>query len=73
MVVALLTVLAAIALAAVLLGRLRTPLLPPAWLRRAAEHGFLRLRRQHSGQIGDYIAWATVGFAVLGGALAMAT
>jgi multicomponent Na+:H+ antiporter subunit D len=72
-VVALLTVLAAVALAAVLLGRLRTPLAPPAWLRGAAGRGFLRLRRQHSGQIGDYIAWATVGFAVLGGSLALAT
>jgi hypothetical protein len=57
----------------VLLGRLRTPLAPPAWLRGAAGRGFLRLRRQHSGQIGDYIAWATVGFAVLGGSLALAT
>ena len=56
-----------------LLGRLRMPLAPPAWLRGAAERGFLRLRRQHSGQIGDYIAWATVGFAVLGGTLALAT
>jgi multicomponent Na+:H+ antiporter subunit D len=71
-VLALLTALGAVALAAVLLGRLRVPL-PPAGLRRAAESGFLRLRRQHSGQLGDYVAWATVGFAVLGGTLALAT
>jgi multicomponent Na+:H+ antiporter subunit D len=31
----------------------------------------LRLRRLHSGQIGDYVAWAVLGFAALGGALAL--
>jgi multicomponent Na+:H+ antiporter subunit D len=31
----------------------------------------LRLRRLHSGQIGDYVAWAMLGFAALGGALAL--
>jgi hypothetical protein len=30
-----------------------------------------RLRRLHSGQIGDYVAWAILGFAALGGALAL--
>ncbi|HEX7298573.1 MAG TPA: proton-conducting transporter membrane subunit [Solirubrobacteraceae bacterium] len=72
-VLALVTVLAAVALAAMLLGRVRIPFTPPAGLRRAAERGFLRLRRLHSGQIGDYVAWATLGFAVLGGTLALAT
>jgi multicomponent Na+:H+ antiporter subunit D len=71
-IVALLTVLAAVALVAILLGRLRAPPLP-AGLRAATERGFVRLRRQHSGQLGDYVAWATVGFAVLGGTLALAT
>jgi hypothetical protein len=33
---------------------------------------FERLRRQHSGQIGDYVAWAAVGFALLGGPCALA-
>jgi multicomponent Na+:H+ antiporter subunit D len=69
----LVTVAGALALAAVLLGRLRTPLPIPVGLRRGAARGFLRLRRQHSGQVGDYVAWATVGFAVLGGGLALAT
>ncbi len=73
MVLDLVTVAGALALAAVLLGRLRTPLPIPAGLRRGAARGFLRLRRQHSGQVGDYVAWATVGFAVLGGGLALAT
>jgi multicomponent Na+:H+ antiporter subunit D len=68
---ALLTVLGALVLAAALLGR---PLfVPPAGLRLVAERAFLRLRRLHSGQIGDYVAWATLGFAVLGGCLALAT
>jgi multicomponent Na+:H+ antiporter subunit D len=33
--------------------------------------GLLRLRRLHSGQIGDYVAWAVLGFAALGGTLAL--
>jgi multicomponent Na+:H+ antiporter subunit D len=72
-VLAVLTVVAAVALAAILLGRLRTPLTPPAAVRGAVERGFLRLRRLHSGQLGDYVAWATAGFAVLGATLALAT
>jgi hypothetical protein len=31
----------------------------------------LRLRRLPSGQIGDYVAWSMLGFAALGGALAL--
>jgi multicomponent Na+:H+ antiporter subunit D len=72
-VLAVLTVVAVVALAAILLGRLRTPLTPPAAVRGAVERGFLRLRRLHSGQLGDYVAWATAGFAVLGATLALAT
>ena len=34
---------------------------------------FLRLRRLHSGQLGDYVAWMVLGFAVLGGSLALVT
>jgi multicomponent Na+:H+ antiporter subunit D len=69
----LVTVSGALALAAVLLGRLRSPFPVPVALRLGAARGFRRLRRQHSGQIGDYVAWATLGFAVLGGGLALAT
>jgi uncharacterized membrane protein YccC len=69
----LLTVLGAIGLAAVLLERLRLPFRLPRALRRAAETSFERLRRQHSGQTGDYVTWATIGFALLGGLFAVTT
>ena len=69
----LLTALGAVGLAAVLLRRLRLPFAIPGALQRAAQTSFLRLRRQHSGQIGDYVAWATIGFALLGGLSAVAT
>ena len=39
----------------------------------ATNAGVFRLRRLHSGQIGDYVAWATVGFALLGALIAVAT
>ena len=68
-----LTVVGAIGLTAVLLERLRLPFRLPRALQRGAETSFERLRRQHSGQIGDYVAWATVGFALLGGLFAVAT
>jgi multicomponent Na+:H+ antiporter subunit D len=70
---ALVTVLGAIGLAAVMLGRPRRPVPVPRGLVRAAESGFERLRRQHSGQLGDYVAWATLGFALLGGLFAVVT
>ena len=72
MALGLLTVLAAIALTAVLLGRLRLPFAVPAAVRRAMATSFERVRRQHSGQLGDYL-WATVGSALLGGLFAAAT
>ncbi|HEX5617373.1 MAG TPA: proton-conducting transporter membrane subunit [Solirubrobacteraceae bacterium] len=65
-VLGLLTALGSIALAAALLR----DLVP---LPRPVRMGFETLRRQHSGQIGDYVAWATVGFALLGGLCALAT
>ena len=55
----------------------RAPAPPDAALRppRASVEplstALLRLRRLHSGQIGDYVAWAMLGFAALGGALAL--
>jgi multicomponent Na+:H+ antiporter subunit D len=67
-VLGLLTALAAVGLTAVLLGRPRVPVRTP----RFAGTGFERLRRLHSGQTGDYVAWATVGFAVLGALVAAA-
>jgi multicomponent Na+:H+ antiporter subunit D len=68
-----LTALGAVGLTAVMLGRLRLPYEIPRVVRRAAEAGLWRLRRQHSGQLGDYVAWATVGFALLTGLLTVAT
>jgi multicomponent Na+:H+ antiporter subunit D len=65
--------LGAVILTAVLLERLRLPFAIPERLRRAAGSALERLRRAHSGQIGDYVAWATVGFALLGGLFALAT
>jgi multicomponent Na+:H+ antiporter subunit D len=72
-VLGLVSVLGALLLAAVLLERLRMPFTLPVRLRRAVAGGFERLRRQHSGQLGDYVAWATIGFALLGGLFAVVT
>jgi multicomponent Na+:H+ antiporter subunit D len=72
-VLAVLTVLGAVVLTAMLLERLRLPYAVPVPVRRAVGAGVSRLRRQHSGQLGDYVAWATVGFAVFGGLCAAAT
>lgn len=72
-ILALLTALAAIGLAAVLLERLRLPFRIPRAVQLAAGTSLERLRRQHSGQIGDYVAWATVGFAALGALFAVVT
>ena len=72
-VLGILTALAAIGLAAVLLQRLRLPFRLPRAVKRAAATSLERLRRQHSGQIGDYVAWATIGFAALGALFATVT
>jgi len=52
---------------------LRPPPLPAALagLHRAWQTSFERVRRLHSGQTGDYVAWATLGFALLGGLVAL--
>ena len=70
-VLGLVTALGAVGLAALLLMRRSLPV--PRAVRRAAATGFERLRRQHSGQLGDYVAWATLGFALLGGLFAVVT
>jgi multicomponent Na+:H+ antiporter subunit D len=72
-ILSLVTVLGAIGLTAVLVERLRLPFTIPSGVRRAGSTGVERLRRQHSGQTGDYVAWATIGFALLGGLCALAT
>ena len=72
-VISLITVLATIGLTALLLERLRLPFVVPTGFRRATAMASLRLRRLHSGQIGDYVAWATLGFALLAGLFAVVT
>jgi multicomponent Na+:H+ antiporter subunit D len=64
-----LTTVGSLALAAALLGAggLKRPIWDPA--PRVGRGALLRLRRLHSGQIGDYVAWLVLGFAVLSGAL----
>ena len=62
------TAAGALLLAAIALARPRNPL--PMAVNRPVEVAFFRLRRLHSGQVGDYVAWLTVGVAVFGGLLA---
>jgi multicomponent Na+:H+ antiporter subunit D len=64
---------AAVGLAALALFRKRLP----AWLRaigRALDirPAFIAVRRLHSGHIGDYIAWLTLGIAGVGGLFSLA-
>ena len=42
-------------------------------VRWGAERALWRVRRQYSGQTGDYVAWATIGVALLAGLSALAT
>jgi multicomponent Na+:H+ antiporter subunit D len=66
----LITVTGALVLSVLLLRRHR-PFGRPDDPANVLEASLLRLRRLHSGQIGDYVAWAVLGFAALGGALAL--
>lgn len=58
----------ALLLGAITLARPRNPL--PIAVARPVELAFFRLRRLHSGQVGDYVAWLVVGVAAFGGLLA---
>jgi multicomponent Na+:H+ antiporter subunit D len=63
----------AVLVATVGLGRRR--LIPPgfrALISHSAGRGFRAFRALHSGHVGDYVAWLTLGIAVLGGSLAVA-
>lgn len=68
---ALLSVLGSFAVGAALLRR-RRPFSYPEGRLNVLGTALFRLRRLHSGQIGDYVAWAVLGFAALGGSLALA-
>jgi len=65
------TVLAAVALAAAALFQRRLPRAARA-ASRSLSAGIEPLRKLHSGHIGDYIAWLTVGVAAMGGLLTLA-
>jgi multicomponent Na+:H+ antiporter subunit D len=52
--------------------RIRRPYSYPKGRLNPLGAALLRLRRLHSGQIGDYVAWGVLGFAALGGSLALA-
>lgn len=66
-----LSALGAVALAAALLRYRRLPFRLSLDSPHLGERLLVRLRRLHSGQIGDYVAWTVLGFAVLGGSLAL--
>jgi multicomponent Na+:H+ antiporter subunit D len=66
----LLTAVGSIAMGVLLLRHPR-PFAHPKDPMNLFQSAVLRLRRLHSGQIGDYVAWAMLGFAALGGALAL--
>jgi multicomponent Na+:H+ antiporter subunit D len=58
---------------AVLSPRRHLRALVPASLREPTRRGYWALRRLHSGQIGDYVTWLSVGAATFGVLLAAAT
>jgi multicomponent Na+:H+ antiporter subunit D len=64
------TLLAAAGLAALALGGIRRRLAP---LGRLAQPSLNALRAAHSGHVGDYVAWLTLGAAALGGLLTLVT
>ncbi len=68
-----LTVLAALAVAALALGRERIRSRRGRALGAALAPALERLRALHSGRIGDYVAWTTVGTAAIGAVLVAAT
>lgn len=61
---------AAVAFALLALFRRRLPSAPRRVARRLAAPGIAWLRAIQSGQIGDYVAWLTLGVAILGAACA---
>jgi multicomponent Na+:H+ antiporter subunit D len=72
-VVAVVSVLAAVGIALAYLSPRRVSLAIPAAVRRPTERSVLVIRRLHSGQAGDYVAWLTVGAAGFGVLMAIAS
>src|SRR5204863_5809421 len=67
-----LTLVGALAVAAVMLFGYRTPRAASRLLSAGAGGAVAPLRAVHSGHIGDYVAWLVVGVALLGGSFAIA-
>jgi multicomponent Na+:H+ antiporter subunit D len=68
---ALLSTAGAVCVAAIALFHERLPQLAPRALVRGAGGLVWRVRTLHSGHVGDYLAWVTVGASLLGGAFAL--
>lgn len=66
------TALAAVAAAAMGLWHTKLPSSIKGIITKSFGPPFGGLRALHSGRVGDYVAWLTVGVAVLGGLLAAA-
>jgi multicomponent Na+:H+ antiporter subunit D len=64
------TTIVALGVALALIGRRRLPTRVLTGMRTLADPVVVPLRALHSGHIGDYIAWLTVGVAAFGGILA---
>jgi multicomponent Na+:H+ antiporter subunit D len=69
---ALLSTAGAVCVAGIALFHERLPRLAPRGLARGAAGLLWRIRMVHSGHVGDYLAWVTVGASLLGGAFALA-
>lgn len=69
-VIGLITALAAVFAAAMGLWHAKLPASMKGIIAKGLGPPFGRLRALHSGHVGDYVAWLTVGVAVLGGLLA---
>jgi multicomponent Na+:H+ antiporter subunit D len=63
--------LGALAVAGVALFHERLPRVAPRRVARGGGALIWRMRRLHSGHVGDYIAWVTAGVALFGGAFAL--
>jgi multicomponent Na+:H+ antiporter subunit D len=66
-----LSTVGAVAVAGIALFHDRLPDLAPRRLASGGGALILRMRRLHSGHVGDYLAWITVGVALFGGAFAL--
>jgi multicomponent Na+:H+ antiporter subunit D len=66
-----LSTVGAVSVAGVALFHERLPAIAPRGLARGAGAVIWRIRLLHSGHVGDYVAWVTVGVSVFGGVFAL--